>query len=182
MDIEISSNKSEYERTIEKFAPRILFFNIKKRTKRKLKHYMKFDNVLLENINGVMRKFVHLGLEVGINGNYGEIEYACFYISEKINTTIMSYNINYVEYNVNLIDRMFDTKDIATYFENIQFETFYIKDILYFVNKEACNNLNAYKLGEGNYILLDENNEVSGMVLKKITEKELEIINSTELI
>ena len=47
MDIEISSNKSEYERTIEKFAPRILFFNIKKRTKRKLKHYMKFDNVLL---------------------------------------------------------------------------------------------------------------------------------------
>ena len=103
-------------------------------------------------------------------------------MSQKINITKMDYNINYVESCIKLVDDIFDSNNIATYYEKVKFETFCIKKALYFIDKEADKNLYAYKVGENTYILFNKKNKISGVLWKDLNEEELNICKSKFLI
>ena len=171
----------KYKRKVESFAVDLLLFNIEKERRSHTVYYLKYDYRMLQNLNGIERETILLGLEIAVSPIYYEIEYISFYVGKKISKSSHNYNINYIEYSIKLIDEIFESTQEATYYSDIIFETYLNNDVLYFIDKKAVKNLIAYKINEDNYILMDQNNKVSGMVLKNFTEKELEIINSTEL-
>jgi hypothetical protein len=172
----------KYKRKVESFAMDLLLFDIEKERRRHTLHYLKYDYRIIQKINGEERETILLGLEIAVSPIHNEIEYINFYVGKKINRKSHNYSINYLEYPIKLIDEIFESTQEATYYNDVAFETYLNNNILYFIDGRAIKNLIAYKINEDNYILMDENNKISGMVLKNFTEKELEVIYSTELI
>lgn len=173
---------NKYKRKIESFAKDLLFFNIEKEDRRHTIHYLKYDYRTIQNTNGIEQENISLGLEVAISPIYNEIEYISFYVGEKINRKNHDYNISYAGYSIKLIDEVFESNKEATYYSDVLFETYLNDGILYFIDKKAIKDIIAYKINEDNYILMDQNDIISGIIMKNFTKKELEIINSTELI
>ena len=143
---------------MESFAKDLLFFNIEKEGRGHTIYYLKYNYRTIQNIL--------LGLEVAVSPVYNEIEYVSFYIGEKINRKNHGYNISYAGYSIKLIDEIFESTKEAIYYSDVVFETYLDDGILYFIDKKAMKDIIAYKKNKDNYILMDQNNKISWIIMK----------------
>jgi len=152
----------EYERNIESMGNGLVMFDISLKIKSNRYNYHIFYE------NGRKPPF-----DIAINPITNIIEYVNFFLQdEKIITDKIINNIVFIENNIKIISSDFSetnceicrNKDIDIVIEG---------DIIAAIDKNETGSLFGYKLNESNYVLLNSEMEISGILLKDITSTEL---------
>ena len=144
----------------------------------------------LENINKNNGYNFHLfyrngkkpPLDIGICPKDNNIEYISFFIQdETVATTKNTPEIFYEKNGLKIFSKKFSLDNLSVNFEK-DFDILFCDDSLIIVEKNITQKLIAYFISENEYILINENKEVSGFIFKSISQQELAILKASKVI
>lgn len=171
MEIIKSNNKIEYDRTIEGMGTGLVFFKIGTNDKFSgTKYHLFYENGWKPPV------------DVAINVESSQIEYVSFFAQdEKIIEEEMKNEIILLDDTVKIKDSDFSE---TNYEKSIQKEFNIVKvnnDII-LLSKSIQGKILAYQLDERNYILCNQNNDIVGVLMKRILSTEFETLKESNIL
>lgn len=171
MEIIKTNNKIEYDRKIESMGTGLVFFKISTNDKSSgAKYHLFYENGWKPPV------------DVAINVESSQIEYISFFAQdEKIIEEEMTNEIILLDDTVKIKDSDFSE---TNYEKSIQKEFNIVKvnnDII-LLSKSTQGKILAYQLDEGNYILCNQNNDIVGVLMKRILSTEFETLKESNIL
>lgn len=170
MKLECIHSAKEYVRTIEGMGEGLVLFKTSVVNKR-----------IGQNFHLFFEDKRKPPLDIAINPDSGIVEYISYFLQdEKI---VEREIINKIDYNDGLVtikEDSFDEKSTSLIFKK-NFEIFMSNNDIFVLYEAILNKpLQAYKIGNANYLLFSNNYDFCGMLLRNISEKELKEIRNSQ--